>query len=61
MVVVTDIDLHDVDPAGEFAGAGVLGADRHAVIVADVVRLVGGEDQRLRHVHPPGTDARTIV
>ena len=33
-------------------GAGVVGADRHAVVVADVGRLVGGEDHRLRRARP---------
>ena len=45
MVVVAEVDLDDVDAAGEFAGAGVVGADGHAVVGADVGGFVGGEDQ----------------
>ena len=40
---------------------GVVGADGHAVVVADVGGLVGGEDQGLGQVDPTGADLRAVV
>ena len=47
--------------AVEPARPAVVRADRHAVVVADVGRLVGGEDQRLGDVDPAGADRAAVV
>jgi hypothetical protein len=48
VVVFAEVDLHEVDLAIELAGtAGVVGADGHAEVFADVSSFVGGEDQGL--------------
>src|SRR4051794_34878566 len=61
MIVLAEVDLHDVQPAGESARAGVVVADRHSVVVADVRGLVGGEDQRLGVFHSTGAGTVTVV
>ena len=53
MVVVTDIDLHDVDTCVECGCATVIDTDRHAVVIPDVGGLVRGEDHRLRLLDAP--------
>ena len=56
----TSICTTSMRPLNLLAPAYV-GADRHAVVVADVGGLVGGEDQRLGDVDPPGADADPVV
>ena len=49
VIVHAHIELHPVNLAGELAGGSrVITADRCAGLVADVRRLIGGEDHRLR-------------
>ena len=62
VVVVAEVDLYPVDPAGEPAGRwGVVGGDGGAGLVADVGGLVGGEDHRLGDLHAAGADVVSVV
>jgi hypothetical protein len=61
VVVLAHVDLNDLDAPVEPAGSRVVVADRHAVVVADIGRLVGGEDQRLGEIHAAGSGAFAVV